>query len=79
MWIHSRSSLSNTENLVYLQQSLRDGSAKNVIEGLSRSGDNYAEAIESLQACYNCPRLIHQTRVHLILEEPLSRMLLARN
>ena len=39
--VHDRSSLSDSEKLVYLQHSLKDGSAKNVIEGLSRSGDNY--------------------------------------
>ena len=43
--IHSRSDLSTTEKLVYLRQSLKDGSAKTVIEGLSHSGDQYEEAI----------------------------------
>ena len=33
------------EKLVYLRQSLKDGSAKTVIEGLSHSGDQYEEAI----------------------------------
>ena len=66
--IHSRSGLSDAEKLVYLRHSLKDGTAKGVIEGLSRSGDCYSEAIESLKARYDHPRLIHQTRVHMIVE-----------
>lgn len=70
MSIHSRSSLSNSEKFVYLQRSLRDGSAKDVIEGLSRSGNNYAEVIKCLQSRYNRPCLMHQTHVRIILEAP---------
>ena len=55
---------------MYLQQSLKGGSAKGAIEGLSRSGEYYAEAVESLQARYDRPRLIHQAHVHMILEAP---------
>jgi hypothetical protein len=55
---------------VYLQHSLNSGSAKSVIEGLSRSGDNYLEAIECLQARFDRPRLIHQTHVRMISEAP---------
>ena len=71
--VHSRPSLSDSEKLVYLQQSLKDGSAKNVIEGLSRSGDNYTEAIGCLKARYDRPRLIHQIHVRMILEAPSLR------
>ena len=39
--IHDRSDLSPAQKLVYLRQSLKDGSAKNVIEGLSHSGEQY--------------------------------------
>ena len=45
--VHDRTNLSDSEKLVlllYLQQSLKGGSAKSTIEGLSRSGDKYAEA-----------------------------------
>ena len=65
--IHERSSLSDTEKLVYLRHSLKDGAAK-VIEGLSRSGDQYAEAITCLKSCYDRPRLIHQIHVKKIVE-----------
>ena len=66
--IHSRTKLSNTEKLVYLKQSLKDGTAKGVIEGLSKSGEHYEEAIKSLKARYYRPRLIHQTHIRMILE-----------
>ena len=60
--IHDRSNLSDTEKLVYLQQSLKNGSAKSTIEGLSRSGEYYAEAVECLKSRYDRPRLIHLHR-----------------
>ena len=35
--VHSKSSLSNTEKIVYLQHTIKDGSAWNALEGLSHS------------------------------------------
>ena len=66
--VHDRSSLSNTEKLVYLQQAIKSGSAKSAIEGLSHTGDNYEEAIDSLKSRYNRPRLIHRSHVRKIVE-----------
>ena len=66
--VHDRSSLSDTEKLVYLRQSLKDGTAKKVIEGLSQSGDQYTEAIGCLTSRYDRPRIIHQTHVKKIIE-----------
>ena len=68
--VHDRAHLSDSEKLVYLQQSLKGGSAKSAIEGLSRSGEYYAKAIECLQSRYNRPRLIHKAHVRMILEAP---------
>ena len=68
--VHDRPTLSDSEKLVYLQHALKDGTAKRVIEGLSRSGEHYAEAIESLKSQYDRRRLIHQTHVHMIIEAP---------
>ena len=53
---------------MYLRHSLKDGAAKKVIEGLSQSGDQYAEAIMCLKCRYDRPRLIHQTHVKKIVE-----------
>ena len=66
--IHSRLKLSDTEKLVYLKSALKDGTAKGVIEGLSQSGEHYKEAIKSLKARYDRPRLLHQTHVRTILK-----------
>ncbi len=67
--IDGRSDNSDTEKLVYLRHSLKDCTAKSVIEGLSHSGDQYAEAIASLKSRYNNrPRLIHQAHVRKIYE-----------
>ena len=70
--VHEQPSLSDTEKFVYLQQSLKRGSASHVIDGLSHTGDNYPEAIASLRSRYDRPRLIHQAHVKVIIE--LSRV-----
>ena len=51
-----------------MRNALCDGRAKSTIEGLSRSGDCYGEAIASLLAQYDRPRLIHQAHVCKIIE-----------
>ena len=68
--VHSKSGLTDTEKLVYLQHVLKGGSAKQAIEGLSRSGDYYAEAIECLKDRYSRPHLIHQAHVRMIVDAP---------
>ena len=68
--VHSKTSLSNAEKTGYLQHAIKDGSARNAIEGLSHSGDNYDEAIECLKSRYNRPRLIQRTHVQFILDTP---------
>ena len=68
--IHSRTTLSKAEKLAYLRNSLKNGSAKGVIEGLSESGEFYEEAIKSLKARYDRPRLIHRSHVRMIIEAP---------
>ena len=65
--VHDCPSLSDSEKLIRLQQALKGGSANSTIEGLSRSGDNYKEAIECLKARYHHPWLI-QAHVKAILE-----------
>ena len=62
--VHDRSSLSNAEKLVYLQQAIKGGSAKS---------DNYDEAIACLKSRYNRPRLIHRAHVQRIMDaQPLK-------
>lgn len=68
--VHGHSDISNAEKLVYLRNALKDGAAKHIVEGLSRSGEQYAEAVECLQARFSRPRLIHQAHVRVVLEAP---------
>ena len=71
--VHDRTNLSNAEKIVYLQHALKDGSAKNAIEGLSHSGENYSEAVKCLKARFDRPRLIHRTHVQMIVDSPALR------
>ena len=66
--IDQKTSLTNAEKLVYLQQSLKGGAAQSVIQGLSATGEHYGKAIECLKARYDRPRLIHQSHVKAIME-----------
>ena len=68
--VHDRPHLLDSEKLVYLQQAVKNGSAKPVIEGLSRSGENYNEAIDCLKSRFNRPRLLHHAHVRKIVEAP---------
>ena len=68
--IHSRSDLATAEKLSYLRNALKNGSAKNAIESLSRSGEQYEEAVSCLKDRYDKPRLIHQAHVRKIVEIP---------
>ena len=69
----NRSDISDAQKLVYLHHSVKDGSAKGVIESASRSGEQHQEAIESLQSRYNRPCFIHQAHIREILEVPSMR------
>ena len=45
--IHNRTSLSKAEKLAYLYSSLKYGSARSVVEGLTQSSDQYVEAMKA--------------------------------
>ena len=68
--VHGRTTLTDSEKLAYLRHALKGSSARSVIEGLSRSGEHYDEAITCLKSRYNRPRLIHQAHVRKMLETP---------
>ena len=68
--IHERSDLTAAEKMVYLQNALKDKTAKSTIEGLTKSGEHYEEAVKCLQTRYNRPRMVHQTHVRRIVEAP---------
>ena len=68
--IHKKESLEDVKKLAYLRDALKNGSAKQVIQGVSQTAGNYAETIKCLQECYDRPRLIHLAHVHAIFEAP---------
>ena len=55
---------------MYLQHAIKEGSARNAIEGLSHSGDNYNEAVECLKSRFDRPR---RTHVQMIVDTPPLR------
>ena len=67
--VDKHSDISNTEKLVYLRYSLKDGSAKNIIESLWWP----IQATDSLKAQYDRPQIIHQAHIREIYELPSLR------
>lgn len=55
---------------MYLQNAIKDKTAKSLIAGLTKLNDHYDEAIKCLQERYDRPRQIHQTHVRRIVEAP---------
>ena len=55
---------------MYLHNALKDHSAKHTIEGLTKSGEHYNEAVQCLKTRYDRPRIVHQTHVRRIVEAP---------
>ena len=68
--IHTRSDLTDAKKLAYLRSALKIGTAKNIIDGLTRSGEQYKEAITCLKSRSDRPCLLHLTHVRRILEIP---------
>ena len=66
--IHERPDLTSAEKMVYLQNALKDKTAKSTSEVLTKSGEHYEEAIKCLQTCYDRPSMVHQTHVRRIVE-----------
>ena len=68
--VHDRATIPKEEKLMYLQNAIKDKTAKSLIAGLTKSSEHYDEAIKCLQERYNRPRQIHQTHVRRIVEAP---------
>ena len=47
--VHDWTNLTYAKKLVYLQNSIKDNTAKHTIEGLTKSGEHYEEAVKCLQ------------------------------
>ena len=71
--VHDRMSIPKEEKLMYLQNAIKDKTAKGLIAGLIKSRDHYDEAVKCLQEWYDRPRQIHQTHVrHIVEATPLK-------
>ena len=68
--IHGCTTQSNTEKMAYLKNAIKDSPVKATIDGLSQSGDNYQEAVDTLKARYDHPCLVHQAHVRSIVDAP---------
>ena len=66
--VHDRSTIPKEEKLMYLQNAIKDKTAKSLIAGLTRSSEHYDKAIKCLQERYDRPRQIHRTHVRRIVE-----------
>ena len=62
--IHNKTWFSDTAKLMYLQVALKDGPARFVIQGLTRTTESYEEAIKCLKDLYERPRLVEEERIH---------------
>ena len=65
--IHDRKNVSNAEKLLYLEQALHSGSAAKAIEGLSRTGTHYEQAVQQLKERYHRPRLVFREQVRNLI------------
>ena len=66
--IHCKTVLNDTEKLLYLQDALKDGPARFVIQKLTETSESYEEAINCLNELYNWPRLVHEEQIRSILD-----------
>ena len=55
--IHCKTRLNNTEKLMYLQVALKNGPARFIIQGLTRTSESYKEDIKYLREQYDCLHL----------------------
>ena len=66
--IHCKTGLNNTEKLMYLQDALKDGPARFVIQGLTRTSESYQEAIKCLKERYDRPRFVQEEHIRSIVD-----------
>ena len=66
--IHSNVGLNDMEKLTYLQDALNDSPARFMIQGLTRTSDNYQGAIKCLKERYDRPRLVQKEHIRSIVD-----------
>ena len=53
---------------MHLQDALKDGLARFVIQGLTQTSESYKEAIKCLKERYDWPWLVHEEHVRIIVD-----------
>ena len=66
--IHSKTGLSDTAKLMYLQYTLKDGPARSVIRGLTRTSESYEKVIKCMKERYDRPRLVEEEHIRSIVD-----------
>ena len=66
--IHSKAGLNVIEKLTYLQDALKDSPARFIVQGLTRTSENYEEAIQCLKERYDRPRLVEEEHIRSIVD-----------
>ena len=68
--VHDKPHLGEIDKLTYLRDALKDGPARNVIQGLTQTAESYQEAVRCLKDRYDRPRLTHREHVRSIVQAP---------
>ena len=71
--VQDKPHLEEVDNLTYLRDALKDGPARNVVQGLTQTAESYQEAIRCLKDRYDRPRLTHREHVRTIVQAPPMR------
>ena len=53
---------------MYLQNALKDGQARFIIQGLAETSESYEEAIKCLKECYNRPWLVQEEHICNVMD-----------
>ena len=61
--VHDKPHLEEVDKLTYLRVALKEGPARNVVQGLTQTAKRYYDAVRCLKDRYDRPRLIHREHV----------------
>ena len=67
---HRNKKMHDGQKFVYVREAVKEGPAKQVIQGISHSSGSYEEAVEYLRKRYDRRRIIHKTHVKALVEAP---------
>ena len=68
--VHDKAHFEEVDKLMYLRHALKDGPARNVIQGLTQSAESYQDSVRYLKDRYDWPRLVHREHVRSIVQVP---------